>query len=425
VRRVNRVRTLRLLFFSLGAGTRLAYLAVRGPAIGGDTGDYLQLGRNLASSLSYSLSSFVPFTPSVRRAPAYPVFLALTSWIHRWDLSWIAALQCLLGGLSILLVYELARLVLSPVSAAGAAIACAFHPGLIAVSASINSEVLFIPLLLAGILLVGSERYFLAGVVLGLSALCRPISLPLVFLAAFLCIISRGRRGLRLAGVLVAGCMLVVLPWVVRTSVLGQSFVLIQTQGLANVYLSTLTQWDQLDYQGFWRHFEEDDEYGRRLKSAETPVDLVSADRWARKRAIENINADPSLYLHARLRYYPFLFLNSFNSFTGIETTYRGAIASRNWPVFLLKSSLLVIWSAIPFLLAFLGLLNVKSLPSALCAAVWIYTMLVHLPMWIEYRFWVPVIPFQIISAFAGLALLQARCDSKANWFLSKKLRLN
>jgi hypothetical protein len=29
--------------------------------------------------------------------------------------------------------------------------------------------------------------------------------------------------------------------------------------------------------------------------------------------------------------------------------------------------------------------------------------LVIHLPLWIEYRFWVPVVPFLIISAMFGL----------------------
>jgi glycosyltransferase involved in cell wall biosynthesis len=51
-------------------------------------------------------------------------------------------------------------------------------------------------------------------------------------------------------------------------------------------------------------------------------------------------------------------------------------------------------------------ILSVFMLPAALCASVWLYTLIIQLPLWIEYRFWVPVL---LVSAALGAMTVSNR----------------
>jgi hypothetical protein len=39
-------------------------------------------------------------------------------------------------------------------------------------------------------------------------------------------------------------------------------------------------------------------------------------------------------------------------------------------------------------------------------ATVWLYILVANLPLWVEYRFWIPAVPFVFISAAQGAHFL-------------------
>jgi hypothetical protein len=68
---------------------------------------------------------------------------------------------------------------------------------------------------------------------------------------------------------------------------------------------------------------------------------------------------------------------------------------------------LLLLFSAIPLILALTSLSKARAnIVAALCSAMWLYTLMIHLPMWIEYRFWLPAVPFLIVSASMGVLVI-------------------
>ena len=77
--------------------------------------------------------------------------------------------------------------------------------------------------------------------------------------------------------------------------------------------------------------------------------------------------------------------------------------------------ALLIALSLLPFVLGWVGLFNSKNnMTRRLCAALWFSNLLIYLPLWIEHRFWTPVIPFQLISAGVGFTVLKV-------WFLKRR----
>src|SRR5262249_10784737 len=124
----------------------------------------------------------------------------------------------------------------------------------------------------------------------------------------------------------------------------------------------------------------------------------------------QNITDNPRGYIRSRIATYPHLFLNAFDSFTEINQSFGSLVESKNWGHIFIKLTLLSIFSVLPFVLALIGLLKVRSnTVMVLCSSVWVYTLIIHLPMWIEYRFWLPAVPFLIISASMGILLISQK----------------
>ncbi|MEO6654959.1 MAG: hypothetical protein ABIO36_02655 [Pyrinomonadaceae bacterium] len=48
-----------------------------------------------------------------------------------------------------------------------------------------------------------------------------------------------------------------------------------------------------------------------------------------------------------------------------------------------------------------------SNMTTVLCASLWLFNLLIYLPLWIEHRFWTPVIPFQLVSAGVGFTVLK------------------
>jgi 4-amino-4-deoxy-L-arabinose transferase-like glycosyltransferase len=164
------------------------------------------------------------------RAPGYPYFLVAVTLGSRGAAAIGAAkaANALLGALAPLLLAVLsARIFRSRTVAIVTGIAAALHPGLVSLSMDVESEPLYLVLLLAAafLLLAASDRpssnlAVLAGVALALAALTRPTALVLVpFLAAVL--LDRRwplRARAHLAASALLGFALALMPWTVRNA---------------------------------------------------------------------------------------------------------------------------------------------------------------------------------------------------------------
>jgi hypothetical protein len=233
----------------------------------------------------------------------------------------------------------------------------------------------------------------------------------------WLWLVPRGaRRGLHFA-LFVTGVAVVVGPWMFRCYQVSGRFVLIQGASAVNWYVPTLSNMSQTDEETLWRYFENKDPYGLQLSAACNPVEMLDADKTGFRDAIRNIQANPWQYVRSRLRYYPHLIITSFDTFTHIDKSFGSLWEDGDTWRFILKATLLTVFSLAPLLFGVVSLvIPQKTVASKLSLLFWLVTLLIHIPMWIEYRFWLPVTPFLFISAatsiYAGwrryLQLLQA-----------------
>jgi tetratricopeptide (TPR) repeat protein len=191
------------------------------------------------------------------RAPLYPYFLALVYKIFGHDYFMARLIQFLIGSLSCVLVYLVGKKVLNRRVAIIAGVMASLYGVLIYFDGELLLPVLevFTGLLVILACIWAKEkpkalRWFLCGMLLGLSALARP-NILLVGVAFFIWIILmyRGNSKFQIKSLLYAGCLalgviLIISPITFRNYIKGHDFVLIASQGGMNFYIGNNPQSD-------------------------------------------------------------------------------------------------------------------------------------------------------------------------------------
>jgi len=190
-----------------------------------------------------------PFLPGhpYFRAPLYPWFLAACYRLFGDGYLAPRLAQALLGALSCGLVFLIARCFHGRWASAGAGLAAAGCWLMIHFDAELLDVPLGLFLNLLGLYLFtrawqgGALRFHAAaGLALGLAAIARPTVLLFAALAAaalWLANRREPRAALRRAGILVAACLVPILPITIRNALVGGDFVPIASQGGLNLYI--------------------------------------------------------------------------------------------------------------------------------------------------------------------------------------------
>ena len=396
-----------LLIFTVALAARLGFLAVRGTFEAPDTAEYRLLPRNLLCFHTFSMDENPPIAPAIRRPPVYPVFLAALMMVTSSRIA-PAIAQAVLDALVAVMIFLIASRAVRPPLAIGVALFYALHPGPIANAAAILSETVFATLLCAAALLalIAAERFsgmfaICSGIAFGLAALTRSIGVVYLIVVLGVLLAWRFRRVAVIAGI---SAVIVIAPWIIRSSRLAGRFVFIQAPSSFGWYLPSLWWLDQNDEPAMWRHYRAGDPYGVRLEAAKTPAEVMQADDFGRQQTIANIRKNPRAYVISRIRAFPHLFLNTFDPFTGINRSLGDVVRAHDFGVLAIKLILLLLFSALPIAFALLGLPASRQTPAAsMAAAIWLVTLAFHVPVWIEYRYWLPALPFQLVTAALGM----------------------
>jgi len=214
----------------------------RSPA-GADAVEYNAIALNLVSGNGYAIT---PGQPTSFRAPGLPFFLAALYSIsyENYPLAYFALI--VVGALTCLVTYYLARELLTEGWARIAGLLTAIYLPHVYFSSIFMSEVLFalcvgLGLWLLLLYLRSSSIWLLtaAGLCLGYAALCRPIGLLLpVFLAPALYRSARPNWGRLVQSVIIFGLAFsaVILPWVFRNYEVHHHIVTIATNGGSTFY---------------------------------------------------------------------------------------------------------------------------------------------------------------------------------------------
>ncbi len=214
----------------------LARLVFAGAVVGfdappkADEADYHAIAVNLLEGDGFVS---VEGTPTARRPPGYPVFLAAVYALAGESPRVGRIAQLMLGAAVVLLTGLLARRYFGDTVALVAGVLTACNPFLTFISGYLLTENLYMVLVLTALLVARDARYIAAspgraaatGVLLALATLSRPTGLPMFeWVLAALLLLSRAPWRVRAArGVLAAAAFaLVVLPWYARNaSVVG------------------------------------------------------------------------------------------------------------------------------------------------------------------------------------------------------------
>lgn len=171
---------------------------------------------------------FIPGEPSASTQPLYGFFLVPLVWLFGPSGWAVGLVQTLVAVVTALLVYEVARRLLSPRAALVAAAAATLQPYLVWHDVHVNREILDQLLGAALVLatLVAAERRSarlaaLAGLVGGLAILSntRLALLPLLLAVYLLARVRPRRTAAASAALVLAGAAVAVAPWVARNAV--------------------------------------------------------------------------------------------------------------------------------------------------------------------------------------------------------------
>jgi 4-amino-4-deoxy-L-arabinose transferase-like glycosyltransferase len=248
-----------VLAFVLRVGW-VAYAGVR-PSFVSDPSAYLLQGETIARGQGYSdpiveianearRAHHQPVEPSVPASfypPGYSVFVGAVVWtvwhtpIPDTDLvRAVAYLQALLGTITVLLAFEIARRAFDARVGLLAAVIVAFYPNLVTTTATLQLETFFVFLTLATFLVLlpiatrtrpTVRRLVVGGALVGVVALVRPtIALVVVaLLAARLLARLPWRETLRAVGIVTLAMVVALVPWMIRNEIRLHAFVPIST----------------------------------------------------------------------------------------------------------------------------------------------------------------------------------------------------
>jgi hypothetical protein len=218
----------------------LAEVAVSGD---GDTRYYVRNARHLRSTWEYAQGNLRAYVP-----PGYAFFLSRLLWLGA-DSGAIQIVQNLLYLVAVAILAALAAHRQGWRGGALVGVLALASPSWLLLPQTAMSETLFVALMATAILIAlagptppGPGRVLVAGLVLGLAALVREMGLVLAGLMALVVGIWVWRaghrpRGMALAGTMLLGATLVILPWSVRNySIFGQ-VVPIALNGPINLYI--------------------------------------------------------------------------------------------------------------------------------------------------------------------------------------------
>lgn len=365
------------------AGLRLAALRWA-PPIEGDAVEYLALARNLVRTHTFTSDGV---TPASYRPPLYPAFLAVFDWIGVDEVRWALIVQCILGGLTVAMICALGRRVATARVATTAAVALAIAPMTVRYASTVLTETLFVFLIVAASLAWAYSRAWTCGLCLGLAVLTRASLWPFVVL---LLAVGVTRRRAMFVHIAVSTTM-VVAPWMVRNVAHTGRATIADAGWGANLLLGTIpvhtgsNVWAQL--------------------TAAVPASGTGSSEGevaARAEALRRIRRDPWSWIVARIRQYPWLFLDNgvYLPLAANNTTFREALRSGGIATIGIKASF-ILGNLAVFVAAAAGAWQARSRMAAL-APVWaipLFFAVAHLPMLVEPRYGLPLEPYLLVLA--------------------------
>ncbi|MCK4548198.1 MAG: tetratricopeptide repeat protein, partial [Candidatus Eisenbacteria sp.] len=352
-----------------------------------------------------------PWHPPFFRAPLYPYFLALIYSVFGHSHTWARIVQMVLGSVSVVLVFAIGRRIFDQRVAWIAGLLACFYWMFV----YYEGELLIVPLILflnlAGLLLLigalekpGALRFFLVGLLFGMSAIARPNILLFPAALVVWLLLRHRRAGLaslaKSAAPLVSGLVLAILP-VTAANTLSGDPVLIASQGGVNFYIGNNAESDAIravvpgTRSDWWGGYHDtvlmaEQARGRSLKPSEV------SNYWY-GRGIEFITSQPRKA--ARLFLRKFCLFWNHREFGNNQDIY--FIQERS-PV-LRALSMAGFGIIAPFGLIGMGLAWRRLRPSRMLSVFVVVYMLSVILFFVNARYRMPVVPVLLVfAAYAG-----------------------
>lgn len=147
-----------------------------------DSPSYLKVATNLHAGNGYSNCPTAPFHKDVLRTPTYPALIS-TAKVISDDNRFIFLIQIFLDLFTLLLIFRIGESLFDKKAGLAACFFYALSIISVVMCAQVLAETSFVFLCVLSFYLLIIRRYYVAGgLVLGLSVLCKPIGLYLIFL---------------------------------------------------------------------------------------------------------------------------------------------------------------------------------------------------------------------------------------------------
>jgi 4-amino-4-deoxy-L-arabinose transferase-like glycosyltransferase len=362
------------------------------------------------------------YEPSVTRGPVYPFFLcavykvfgnreAMAS-VDTWHLNWdrVRIVQCVLNAVTCLLVFWIARVIRpeSFLAAFTAALIYAFCFYNIFYARALLSEsvttFILTGFILLGVLALKTNKalwWLAAGVLFGVTVLSRAEYIPfLLAFGGYIFWVNRGRVwiGVRNAALFTGAAICTVAPWTIRNYCVSRHLVFVSTGGIGyGLYFGTFES--EMTWKG-WGVFPDEVFFLPREKERFNAL-YTSYDQNMMKGSM-NVREDDAAFIQLaleRIRSRPLDCLSNWLTkaprlwYQNYIQMYVEREASGNWFVSYSVFALLAFWSSTKEERILMGLIGL----------LFVYLNLIFLPVHIEPRYGVALMPG--IIALTGIGL--------------------
>jgi 4-amino-4-deoxy-L-arabinose transferase-like glycosyltransferase len=389
---------------------RLAWLQ-RGVIVTADGSLYLKAARNLVLHHVFSHGqSALDIVPTVNHPPLYPALIALLWWTESAPRLATGLLQVAFSAATVGLVYLIARERFNRTVALLASAGMTLAPMSSFYTTLILTETVFTFLVTLGVFLWGRERAALCGVAFGLAALTRTTMLPFVVLLLLLPLLPAWRRAWRTYLLIALTALTVSSVWIVRDAFVSGRFVPVATGGGLNLLFGTIETsiFGTLYWTGSaWTTQQREIP----VFQADEALPEVERDRARARRALGRILADPLRWLIIRAKQYPKLFIDTGayvldpagDAHNSTPATPRSLVLSIK-AVFILGNLAVMCLAAFAIFserARFASLTHIMLFP--------LYLSVIHLALWIEPRYSLPMMPLVAILAALGALRLAGK----------------
>lgn len=355
-----------------------------------DPFEYLRLARSIRQLHSFSIAApGEPPRPTAFRPPGYPALISLLWWGEPPPLTQLFIVQALCGVATSALVYLISRRRFSRAVSLVAGIGFALAPMSGHFTGQVLSETFFTFLLTLAVYLWGEERFVWSGIGFGLALLTRTTLLPFLLGLPLLTLLPGWKKQRRAYLTIVVAAFLTVSPWVLRNAFTLHRFIPVASAGGGvNMLYGTFNI--EPGRGNIWRQI---DAYEEVLRT-DAPYYSEEREGILMSRAVARIKADPKGWIIVRLKQYPRLFMDHGEYMYPSSRILSVALKV----LFLLGNLALIILAAMGI---YLERRRITSLGHIVLFPV--YLALVHLPMWTEARYSLPMMPMTAILASVSL----------------------